>query len=462
MRVVNKYLHGKEHVYEFLRQHDAYLRQESNRRFSKSVNELVASPEDPKTDGPDQPYWYHISLMLAQLDGLLAGYNSVSPSKMILDDVLLLQVDADSVELERLKPEKKTSEMSHLELIEFFSSSRCSLLIKWTGDDLLLGHTTWADYSELLRTWKSFNLKFRHVPLAANVASFSSYPGFLTSSDDFYVLSSKLVISETTVNVLDESLLENIRPTSGVLGWLRSMVANRMAHTAAEWLDIFSKYSMGTMNSQWFVLDYSKFKAGLEKLEPNTITLLEQAPGRIETKDLSEHLSATRYVASYNTPMLTSIRHILGYDLLTQRIGDEFSYRDCARAKLFRRLQSEVKDVASLKTLMRRNRYMSDVESGQCPRRTVAARGDLVPGENCPHRSMTLYGGTESKVFSSKWLSTYRADAVLGPSTDGQAPFSWSRIDENIPRSKIPPHPGQPDTFDFDWIALQPDTSVVA
>lgn len=41
-------------------------------------------------------------------------------------------------------------------------------------------------------------------------ASFSSYPGTISSTDDFYVTNNKIIVTETTLDVLDMSLYQNI------------------------------------------------------------------------------------------------------------------------------------------------------------------------------------------------------------------------------------------------------------
>ena len=39
---------------------------------------------------------------------------------------------------------------------------------------------------------------------------FSSYPGFIVSTDDYYVLESKLAVVETTLNILNERLYSKV------------------------------------------------------------------------------------------------------------------------------------------------------------------------------------------------------------------------------------------------------------
>lgn len=47
--------------------------------------------------------------------------------------------------------------------------SRCSALIKVLPDfsDVYVGHTTWADYSELLRIWKTYSFQLKDPAVVA-------------------------------------------------------------------------------------------------------------------------------------------------------------------------------------------------------------------------------------------------------------------------------------------------------
>jgi len=84
---------------------------------------------------------------------------------------------------------KPVNIMTRAELIELISvHGRCSVLVKWTGDELLAGHTTWEDYAEMLRVYKHYHFGFKHPSVKAHKSSHSSYPGMVTSSDDFYLL----------------------------------------------------------------------------------------------------------------------------------------------------------------------------------------------------------------------------------------------------------------------------------
>lgn len=76
-------------------------------------------------------------------------------------------------------------------------------------------------FASMLRVQKLYNLHFRKAYqdtklIPGSAASFSSYPGIITSGDDFYILSSGLVTLETTIGNGNNSLWANIKPVNQV------------------------------------------------------------------------------------------------------------------------------------------------------------------------------------------------------------------------------------------------------
>ncbi len=54
---------------------------------------------------------------------------------------------------------------------------------------------------------------------------------------------------ETLLSVVNMSIYDVITPRS-ILSWMRVMVANRMASSGKQWIEVFSKYNSGTYNNQ--------------------------------------------------------------------------------------------------------------------------------------------------------------------------------------------------------------------
>lgn len=64
------------------------------------------------------------------------------------------------------------------------------------------------------------------------------------SLDDFYLLGSGLMMTQTTNNVFNASLFDIITPNS-LLAWQRVRLAHSLAHNGEEWAKTFSKYNSG-------------------------------------------------------------------------------------------------------------------------------------------------------------------------------------------------------------------------
>lgn len=64
------------------------------------------------------------------------------------------------------------------------------------------------------------------------------------SLDDFYLLGSGLLMTQTSIGVFNVSLFSQLDPHS-LLAWQRVRLANSLAHSGEEWAHIFSKYNSG-------------------------------------------------------------------------------------------------------------------------------------------------------------------------------------------------------------------------
>lgn len=133
------------------------------------------------------------------------------------------------------------------------------------------------------------------------------------SLDDFYLLGSGLMMTQTSNDIFNSSLFDAITPNS-LLAWQRVRLAHSLAHSGEEWAKTFSKYNSGrtptafpavnstymlllklwcllllsivagTYNNQYMVLDRSKVKLG-SSIDDGALTIVEQIPGYVEYSD---------------------------------------------------------------------------------------------------------------------------------------------------------------------------------
>jgi len=189
-------------------------------------------------------------------------------------------------------------------------SDHCSALVKVAHGELFMGHATWTDYSEMLRVYKTLDYThISHPSVASTSMSYSSYPGYLSSTDDWFLMQpTKLVVTETTLDVESDEILAQYVTVRSVLTPIRALVASTMAESGRQWYDIFSMHNSGTQNDQWHVVDFKKFTRGHPtlnipaKLEPGTLYVFEQMPGSIAIRDKTQDLIDGSYWSSYNEP----------------------------------------------------------------------------------------------------------------------------------------------------------------
>ncbi|XP_027059115.1 putative phospholipase B-like 2 isoform X2 [Pocillopora damicornis] len=358
-------------------------------------------------NNPTDEYWHQVELVLEQLEGLKEGYreNKSKAEGAVIPDFgfLLMQVAGDLDGLEQALD---------------------------------------SDIPAIVPGKKQ---------------CFSSYPGRLLSGDDFYMINSGLLVQETTIDNDNPALWKYVQPVGTVLEWIRNLVANRLANTAREWVEIFSKYNSGTYNNQWMVVNYKQFVPN-QPLAPDTFWVLEQLPGTVIMADMSEILDNERYWASYNLPYFPEIYNLSGQPENVKKYGPWFDYHLNPRAQIFKRDQGKVNDLSGFITLMRYNDYKYDnLSKCSCSppysaENAISARSDLNPANGSypfsflGHRN---HGGTDCKVTSydlfNKSLSCM---AVSGPTHDQQPIFKWSTSGWKRPM-------GHPDAWDFEPVMVK-------
>ena len=426
-------------------------------------------PPSPRTREESQkphnsgPFWGAVRMLLAQLDGLVAGYTAHCPAEARLGYLDLLALTADG-DLETIIPMVNNevypldaatqkgllllaplrNRPRRLRRNHFEENFHCSALIRLLPDnaDILFGHTTWDHYTMMVRSLKAY-----HYPMPdGDVAlSFSSSPGFITSVDDFFLTSHGLAVFETTNGNFNVTLQrEGVRPGS-VLSWLRSMAANLLARSGRQWIDHFSQHNSGTYNNQWMLLDLKLFEPR-KPLKPRTFWILEQLPDLIEYEDMTQHLAAEGFWGSYNVPYFLNVYRMSGfhkYHLMPN--GEEYSYFHCSRARIFAREHRKVRDMASYKRLLRYNRFETDPLSEGDGCNAVSARCDL----NTNPKTFALDGGIDAKATSTAMARRLQFFAQMGPTHDNQRPFEWTAEYSNYS------HVGQPTKFHFDWVLFK-------
>jgi hypothetical protein len=420
------------------------------------LNDQEAWALDMVKANTNDAFWRQIGYIMQQYAGLEDGYKKAVADMIVPEtDHFAFQLLNGLGDLFDIIPAVNPSmripwyDLDVYDAIDLHGRlGHCSGLVKVTGDlsDILMAHSSWFYFSNTNRIYKYYSFDYSDNAVAAKNVSFSSYPGFLESLDDFYLMSSGLGMIQTSNAVLDTSVYDNVTPHS-LLAWQRVRAASALASSGPEWYSYFKRNHSGTYANQYMIVDYKLFTPG-QPLVNDTLWVIEEIPGLIAGGDQTIVLSYGHW-PSYNVPFWSSIYEASGYPKMVQSKGTYFSYQLAPRAKIFRRDANNVTDIDSLKTFMRSNNYRTDPYSfdgkAQNAMYAICSRGDL----NSPDQAFGCY---DTKVTGLAYgAKELKASAYNGPTTNGgtYSPFTWKETPST-------PHDGLPYVYDFEFVDMQP------
>lgn len=197
--------------------------------------------------------WKGMGLLLGQFDGLRAGYAAVAPAGQAVDEYTFQQMNAigdlldlipaleadDSPLVQPWLWEKQTPAQI---MDRARKTQHCSGLFAVTGNlsDIFWGHSAWFTYMGTNRLMKHYSFALSTTGALGKQMSFSSYPAYLSSLDDFYITwSTKIIMVETTNGIYNKSLYTLVKPES-LWAWQRVRLANLLSPDGPTWGDIMS------------------------------------------------------------------------------------------------------------------------------------------------------------------------------------------------------------------------------
>lgn len=415
-------------------------------QFFKNQTDWI---EESIQQNPLDNYWRMVNNSQRQFQGLADGYrNSTFGRQHPLPTLSFQFINAisDFYDIRAyVEPEHRPDILKNRTKREDDADyDHCTVLIKATNDfsDIILAHNTWSNYYTMLRIFKRYQFSFNNPLAAATQVAFSSYPGTLSSADDYYQTDAQLVVMDTTNDVFNSSLYDLITAKS-LLSWQRMMLANFMARSGESWQYYYSMHNSGTYNNQYMIVNYGLFRPR-QALAKGTLWIVEQIPGLIVGGDVTSHLQRG-YWPSYNIPFFHQIYNLSGYALLDQLQGKSFNhqYQMGPRARILRRNQSLVSSVATMQKLIRYNNFQADPFSEQLANNTICARKDLMD----PPLS---YGCIDGKITSAELMQDMSTWVISGPTSDDQEPFTWSKT------AFTDRHYNQSDTFAYSFELFTP------
>lgn len=422
----------------------------------------------------EDPYWRQAGLVFDQFDGQVAGFTAFlaaeSPPCGSAEDAHSKATDAlaaiggaspwevatllnsvgDMVDLQAALA-GFTAPYDPSQAREWlFERSMCSAIFKVLPDlsDVIMGHSSWFTYSATNRVYKHYHLHMMPEHTAASSLSFSSYAGYQTSLDDFYMLSSGLVMIQTSIGILDPEVHRQATP-NGLLAWQRVRIAHALSNTGEEWYHHFRRENSGTYNNQYMILDMNRFTPG-QPLAEGLFFVVEQVPGLVEGRDAT-HLLEYGYFPSFNVPYFTNVWERAGYKVRYENTSNpsrtQLTHALASRAQLFRRDHAGITDLDGVVRVLTSNDYLNDPLQNGDPVEAICARGDLMPdhpkASGCYDVKATRVSLARNLTSVARSGPTHGTNSNL-PTFDWEGPFSST------------PHRGLPQRYNFPLRTMRP------
>ena len=388
-------------------------------RYYGEVDEVVVELVGRMGGKEDGEFWDAILSTRLQLEGILDGLHLLG-LPLTMEDLYFINTDGDIDNLFMLTSDPFTR-LGYSFLSNLSRPDRCSALVKLTPTDLLMGHTTMEDYGEMNRVLKTYETGGVTVRM-------SSYPGAVSSTDDFMVSSLGLAVMETSLP-LEGGVLKGGK--TGLPAFYRIQAGMRLAGSPADFISAMENHDSFTYSSQWMIVDYKRVA---ERPLQSAFFVFETAPKYSQFGDFSAYLEENGYWASYNWPYFPETYLAIGLATVTEP-------QDLRKAQ-FATLQGEASSIEGMMAVMQYNDWAGDgcEKDGPLqpcnPENAISPRFDL-------GKEKTMFGGTDSKVTSSDLMSTPSFFAISGPTHQSLPPYSFPSPN---PFSYIPT------TWSFDWL----------
>ncbi|CAK9823095.1 Putative phospholipase B-like lamina ancestor [Anthophora retusa] len=377
------------------------------------------------------PFWHMVRLFYTQLDGLEAGWKfAVRRSRVSVslesEDFLWLALASDLSGLQ---------EVFNISAPEMSSMIYLKSLPRENSEPLIgIGHNTAASYTQMLRLLKKYTFNYHVLPVTKIAAPtpgrsivMSSYPGALSSRDEFYLMygeNHKLVVTGTPLLATNRSEWSFLYPEEHVMLTVRLMAANRLATNSQSWFNAMSHQNGGASALQWI------------SFEPRTtsILLVEQLPSITVARNYTEKFKKTGFISYVGISNFQNINDII-----------QPAKKDINVWKTrLTRLQENITTFEQFRDMMRgcsQEDCTADTENSKTDLlQELTYRGDL---DDVP----IPYGVIDTKVLAIDVDGFENFEAVSGPATSqSRTPFTWSNSFPNIS------HIGHPDTFNFESV----------
>uniref|UniRef100_U5EWZ1 Phospholipase B-like n=1 Tax=Corethrella appendiculata TaxID=1370023 RepID=U5EWZ1_9DIPT len=246
---------------------------DDSREFCEWLREIISNnvesvKEMAELKGDIDHFWYQIKLFYYQLDGIEFGFRkgvrrSRTDFEIPPEDFLLLNSAVDIRDL-KLYYKNLVKNDSQIDVDETKGQIMLRILENDSFVKILLGHTSDGSYTSMLRVLKKYTFRYHYSSehhksnlIPGTNIMFTSYPGVISSLDDFYVISGRhhnVIVAGVKIKNRNQELWKTVDLDKSILMSARLMAANRLAHNGRSWSKYFAR-SPGTGAKQWLVVD---------------------------------------------------------------------------------------------------------------------------------------------------------------------------------------------------------------
>ncbi|XP_034941811.1 putative phospholipase B-like lamina ancestor isoform X2 [Chelonus insularis] len=399
----------------------------------------------------EDPFWHIIHLFYVQLEGLEEGWRfAVRRSRKSFDipkaDFLWLAMASDlpnfGVDHDDIKGKiflkNVTNEDTDAE--SFFA----------------IVHNTVAPYRKMLRLLKKYTFGYHETGaknskrLATRSVSISSYPGALSSQDEYYILYREnnkdlMILAGTSLNLQEANNMDNSNNSERedtasntknleldiAMTPAKIMAANWLSSDAHTWSRLLARRE--DPGNPW-----KPFQWVIVRPNNLSVWLVEQHPTATHVVEYTDRLKEEGYLFCDGNSLLVTSEENEGLIKVKQR--GEFDKTMVNTSEIDDQLDMQEKSHEGILSPKNRSSSSHSKLLYDLPslKQVMTFRGDF---EEVP----VAMGVIDSKIALVNNNGLQQFDATCGPAwSEEKAVFQWSESFPNIP------HIGQPDKFDFE------------
>lgn len=382
---------------------------------------------------PSSDFIAACKLVMEQFEGIVYGSNLVSGEKLTSAKLWEYASHKSIYDLARMKGIAKTRSIPLMRKGTGFFSTPSNF------KDLYIGHASWSDYVESLKIAKRYRIVLEGNMSMYDRRSISGVPFMIHSDDDWEITDNGFVHMSAGIAMSDEAIKKITPSSEGLPSWLRASAASLESNTGKSWGESYCHKPLALSGIEHLLIDVKQLKYG-EGLSPHFAVVVDEIPGLVDWKDVSEEAEKTQYYGIYDVPRIDSVYQAAGYKSLAAANPLIFDKEKSARVKILEN-RHRVRSFENTKTLIRENDPVKITYQEKKYNAAMAPRSDLEESGSTCDGAIDGKATSLTRILHSYW------QGINSPTYDDLPVFSFSGSKccmETV-------HQGIPDKLEFEW-----------